>query len=145
MFSVALRRKGFDLIYDPLVLVDHYEGDRAEPRHYSLMLSIQDARAFSDVAFNWALVISEEQSSVRQFIFLIWSFFVGTRITPGLIQAVRFTWALGRLSWQRFWLTQQGTFQAYFWLLQAARKRRFGATNCGSSLRASSRDREREA
>jgi GT2 family glycosyltransferase len=129
MFSVALRRKGLNLIYDPKVLVDHYEGEREEPRHYAAMLPVKDARAFRDVAFNWALVISTEFSPLRQLVFLVWNLFIGTRIAPGLAQALRFTPTMGLLSWQRFWLTQQGTFESYKLLLENAWKKRSGSSN----------------
>ena len=113
IFCVDLRRKGYQIIYDPLVLVDHYEGVRDEPRHYASVLRVTDARQFRDLAYNWSVVISREFPPLQQFVFLIWNFLIGTRVGPGVLQAVRFTPSLGIVSWKRFWLTQQGTYESY--------------------------------
>jgi cellulose synthase/poly-beta-1,6-N-acetylglucosamine synthase-like glycosyltransferase len=120
LFSLAVRRTGWRLLYDPAVMVDHYEGPRDIPRHYGKMLPIRDAEEFRHVSYNWAIGLWEEMSLPRHAAFIVWSFLVGTRVSPGLVQAVRFTPKLGLLSWHRFWLSQQGIFQAYATLLRGS-------------------------
>jgi glycosyltransferase involved in cell wall biosynthesis len=112
-FSVAVRHAGWQLIYDPEVLVDHYQGPREEPRHYAAMLPVSDAQAYGDVTYNFVVATHDSFSYFRRAMYVLWQFFVGTRISPGLVQAVRFTSTLGRSSWQRFWITQKAMASAY--------------------------------
>jgi len=111
--SLRVRRAGWKLAYDPEVLVDHYEGAREEQRHYAAMLPVKDPKAFGEVTYNWVVTIWDEFSPFRHLVFIAWQFFVGTRVRPGLIQALRFTSSLGSISWQRFWYTQQAVASAY--------------------------------
>ncbi len=112
-FSLSLRQRGGLLLYDPAVLVDHYEAPREEARHYGGISPVTDAEAFKEGPYNWVIALRHELSLPRHFAFVLWNLLVGTRVAPGLIQAVRFTPTLGRASWYRFWLTQQATFEAY--------------------------------
>jgi GT2 family glycosyltransferase len=120
-FCLAVRRRGWKLVYDPEVLVDHYEGPRDEPRHYAAMLPVTDSRAFGDVTYNWVVAIYEEFSPLRHLVYIIWQFMVGTRLRPGLVQAIRFTSSLRRESWLRFWITQKAMLEAYVDLKNNAR------------------------
>jgi GT2 family glycosyltransferase len=113
-FCLALRRRGWKLVYDPKVLVDHFEGPREEPRHYASMLPVTDRKAFGDVTYNWVIAIYEEFSPLRHLAYIAWQCLVGSRIRPGLVQAFRFTPSLGRASWQRFYLTQFAMIEAYW-------------------------------
>lgn len=83
-FSLSVRRRGWALIYDPAIAVDHYPAPRFD----------EDARqgvsaiAWRNAAFNQALVISEALGT-RAWIFLLWSLVAGTRSGPGLLQLLR--------------------------------------------------------
>jgi glycosyltransferase involved in cell wall biosynthesis len=112
-FSLAVQHAGWQLIYDPEVLVDHYESAREEPRHYAAMLPISDPQAFGDVTYNFVVAINDRFSNFRRTVYVLWQLFVGTRVSPGLLQAVRFTRTLGRSSWQRFWITQKAMISAH--------------------------------
>jgi glycosyltransferase involved in cell wall biosynthesis len=112
-FSLAVRHAGWQLIYDPEVVVDHYEGPREEPRHYAAMLPISDAQAYSDVTYNFVVAIHDRISYFRRAAYVLWQLLVGTRVSPGFVQAVRFTRTLGRSSWQRFWITQRAMVAAH--------------------------------
>jgi GT2 family glycosyltransferase len=112
-FCLAVRRRGWKIVYDPDVLVDHFEGPRDEPRHYAVMLPVTDRRAFGDVTYNWVVATYEEFSLLRHLVYMGWQFLVGTRLRPGLVQAVRFSSRLRRESWRRFWITQQAMAEAY--------------------------------
>jgi hypothetical protein len=50
---------------------------------------------------------------VRKIAFISWTILVGTGVCPGLVQALRFTPRLGGASWRRFYLAQQGKFEAF--------------------------------
>lgn len=122
-FCLAVRRQGWRLIYDPQVMVDHYEGTREEPRHYAAMLPVTDAKAFGDVTYNWVVAIYEEFSPLRHMVYMLWQSLVGTRLRPGLVQAIRFTPKLGGASWQRFRITQTSMLEAYRDLIGKAYER----------------------
>ena len=112
-FCLAVRRAGWKLLYDPAVLVDHFSGDRTETRHYAVVAAVTDRHGFQDLAYNEVIALWDEMPPARRAGFMAWSLLVGTRVCPGLVQAVRFTPQLGFASWQRFLLAQQGKLQAW--------------------------------
>jgi glycosyltransferase involved in cell wall biosynthesis len=118
-FSLAVRHAGWQIIYDPELLVDHYEGRPAVPRHYAAMLSVENVQEYGYVTYNYVIAIHASLSPLRRAVYVIWQFFVGTRVSPGLLQAIRFTRTFGRSSWQRFWLTQKAMAAAYLDLWKA--------------------------
>jgi GT2 family glycosyltransferase len=111
-FSLAVRRAGWNLVYDPAVLVDHFSGGRTEARHYAEMAAVRDTKGFSEWAFNEVVAVWDEFPPWRLAVFFVWSLLIGTRVCPGLLQAIRFTPSLGLASWQRFVLAQRGKFEA---------------------------------
>jgi GT2 family glycosyltransferase len=117
-FSLAVKRAGWKLIYDPQVLVDHYEGPREEIRYYALTIPVQDVEGFRDLAFNEVVARWDHLSVVRRVVFLVWSMAVGVSICPGLVQAIRFSPRMGWASWRRFWIAQQGIVAACWSLLR---------------------------
>ncbi len=116
-FSLAVRRAHWTLRYDPEVIVDHFSGGREEVRHYATVAAVRDAQGFHDWAFNEVVALWDEFPPWRRTVFAAWSLLVGTRVCPGLVQAVRFTPRLGLASWQRFVLAQRGKLDALRTLL----------------------------
>ncbi len=112
-FGLAVRRAGWKLLYDPAVLVDHFSGGREEVRHYGTVDTVKDRRGYRELSYNEVVALWDEMSRVRFVVFAAWSVLVGTRITPGIVQAIRFTPQLGRGSWDRFMLTQHGRLEAW--------------------------------
>ena len=122
-FSLAVRRNGWKLVYDPQVLVDHVEGARDEIRYYTYTLPVKDVDGFENMAFNNAVALWGNLSSARMLAFSVWSFGIGVRICPGMIQAIRFTPQMGLLaSWRRFYIAQRGFAKAYWNLLRQRRR-----------------------
>lgn len=86
----AIRRNGWRLLYDPAILVDHFPAVRHD----------EDARnAFSPVAqynavHNETLALLDALPAWRRPVFLAWAYAMGTRASPGLLQALRLS-ALG--------------------------------------------------
>jgi glycosyltransferase involved in cell wall biosynthesis len=131
-FSLAVRRAGWRLRYDPAVLVDHYEETREEVRHYSGAKPVVDRRGFQAFVYNGVVARWEELSSIRHCVFVLWSFMVGVRVCPGIVQAIRFTPVMGmRASWYRFWLTQTAMLDAY---LALSKKRTVSYASAGASV-----------
>jgi hypothetical protein len=112
-FSIAVRRAGWKLLYDPEIMVDHYVAGRHEPRHYDSVEPVVDFKGFSDHAFNSAVAIWDDLTLPRRIAYVLWSLLVGTRICLGVVQAVRLTPKLGLTSWSRLFSAQSGLFQAY--------------------------------
>ena len=115
--SRAVGNSGWLLLYDPAVLVDHYEGAREEARHYAGQTS-GDWSGFSDSVYNQVVAIWASLSPLRRFASLFYFALIGTRAAPGLVQAVRFTPNLGKVSWKRFFVAQGARFTAYRDLLR---------------------------
>jgi len=104
-FSLAVRRKGWKLIYDPEVAVDHYPAARFDE---DARLAVTDV-ASRNAAFNQALVICEALGAARAWVFLLWATAIGTRGAPGLLQLVRLYASEGRSALVRTRATLAGT------------------------------------
>jgi glycosyltransferase involved in cell wall biosynthesis len=109
-FSLAVKRAGWKLIYDPAIAVDHYEGDRAEEDRVGYFDS--SMLAVFNSSYNEALILLDYFPPLQKLIYLFWSLLVGTRQAPGILQSIRFTPQFGRLAWQRCWMTQLGKLSA---------------------------------
>jgi GT2 family glycosyltransferase len=112
-FSIAVKASGWKLAYDPAAAVDHYAAQREEARHYVDVQAVTDERSFREFAYNDILSIWLAFKGVRKVAFITWTVFVGTGVCPGFVQALRFTPRLGGASWRRFYLAQQGKFEAF--------------------------------
>jgi cellulose synthase/poly-beta-1,6-N-acetylglucosamine synthase-like glycosyltransferase len=83
-FSMAVRRNGWKLIYDPEVAVDHYPAARYEdPRNTFNSASIYD------IAYNETRILLEYLGGARRLAYLIWAIGVGTSTVPGVANYVR--------------------------------------------------------
>jgi cellulose synthase/poly-beta-1,6-N-acetylglucosamine synthase-like glycosyltransferase len=91
-FSLAVRRNGWKLIYDPEVAIDHYPAARFDEDG---RLAVSDT-AYRNAAFNQALIICEAFGAARAWVFLLWATAIGTRGAPGLLQLVRLYASEGR-------------------------------------------------
>ncbi len=111
-FTLDVRRQGWKIIYDPAVQVDHFPGTSEQVRHYVQVAAVQDHEGFDALMYNEVLALWGEFSPLRRLVFAGWSLLVGTRIAPGVVQAIRFTPRLGLASWQRFLMTQRAKFSA---------------------------------
>jgi cellulose synthase/poly-beta-1,6-N-acetylglucosamine synthase-like glycosyltransferase len=98
--GLALARRGWQLVYDPAILVDHDEAPRLNGRRLAALQA--EETTVADAAYNEALALTEHFSGPRKLAYLVWSSVVGHRASPGLVQAVRFTPKLGRHSWRRW-------------------------------------------
>lgn len=117
-FSRAIANRGWTVVYDPAVLVDHYEGAREEVRHYAGQVST-DWSGFGDAVYNQVVAVWDSLSPARRIGSLVYFGLVGTRMAPGLVQAIRFTPRLGRTSWKRFQVAQTARLRAYRSMLRS--------------------------
>lgn len=103
-FSLAVKRSGWTLIYDPTVEINHYQAKRFD----------EDQREqFNDVAFfnavhNETVALLDFLPLHRQVIFLAWAFLVGTRKAFGFVQWCRFVPQEGPVAGQKWWASIRG-------------------------------------
>lgn len=122
--TLAVRRGGWKIAYDPAALVFHYQGARDEIRHYSGINKITDPQAFEDFSYNEVVSIWDSLTRPTKLIFIIWSLLIGTRVCPGIVQAIRFTPSLRGVAWYRFAVAMRGKGKAFGDLLHTAVSRR---------------------
>jgi cellulose synthase/poly-beta-1,6-N-acetylglucosamine synthase-like glycosyltransferase len=108
-FCLALKQKGWKLIYDPAVAVNHYNADRFD----------EDQRGkFSDIALmnlthNETLALLEHLPFFQRIMFLMVVTLVGTRSTPGFLQWLRLLPSERNLAGQKLLACQRGRWQGW--------------------------------
>lgn len=104
-FSLAVKRAGWKLIYDPAVAVDHYLAPRFGEEQ-------RDRYEWTNAAYNETLSLLEHVTPMRRLVFIIWAVLVGTRSSPGLLQWLRFLPREGRLAGKYLRAALTGRIQA---------------------------------
>lgn len=102
--SLAVRARGYRLIYDPQALVDHYPAPRHGATH-------RDARHPEQVyldSHNWAYLIFKHSSWGRRLAFLLYAFGVGCGNRLGLVKYLSLVWRQPRAATQQWWTTCRG-------------------------------------
>jgi GT2 family glycosyltransferase len=107
--GIALRRAGWRLIYDPKIAVDHFSAPRFDEDQRQGF----NALATENIAFNEALIRLEHLSNIQRLGFLWWAFVIGTRVSPGLAQWVRFFPRQGSLASEKLRATARGRLLAW--------------------------------
>ncbi|HEY9825757.1 MAG TPA: glycosyltransferase family 2 protein [Stenomitos sp.] len=108
-FCLMLKRRGWVLIYDPAVAVDHYPGQRFD---VDQRLSF-NAVAQADMVHNRTLMILEHLPPLRRCVFMLWAILVGTRGSPGIVQWLRFLPSEGSLATQKILASLKGRWQGW--------------------------------
>lgn len=92
-FSLDVRRRGWTLIYDPSLRVEHFPAaqDNEDSRG-----SFNDA-AFYNASFNFRLIMCEYLSPAGRFAFVAYSTLIGERSDPGFLRALSFAFERGGL------------------------------------------------
>lgn len=108
-FTLALKRAGWQLIYDPKIAVDHYPAQRfdEDQRHNFNQI------ALTNLVHNETLILLEHLPTIRRMIFGFWAIFIGTRDCFGLIQWLRFLPSQGQLATRKLLASLQGRWQGY--------------------------------
>ncbi len=107
--GLALKQAGWKLIYDPALLVNHYQGKR----HFMAERSKFNAVALRDSVCNQTLILMKHLSPIRQTIFILWAILIGARGKPGFLQFLRFLPREGILSGQKLLASLQGRWQGW--------------------------------
>jgi glycosyltransferase involved in cell wall biosynthesis len=118
-FCLALRQAGGKLIYDPLVAVDHFRGQRFDEDNRDRFNSL----AVTNAVHNETLILLEYLTPAQRFAFLLWAILVGTRGALGFLQCLRFLPSEGLLAGRKLLATLWGRWQGWqTWQLSRAKK-----------------------
>lgn len=84
-FSMALAKRGWKLLYDPAVRVDHYPA----PRHDSDNRGARNLLSVENVAFNtWWTLTHHLRPGASRTMALLWESIVGAAVRPGRLRGV---------------------------------------------------------
>ncbi len=108
-FSLRVRSRGWKLIYDPLINVDHYPAQRFDEDQRNNFNHL----AWKNAVHNETLALLEYLPPLRLVIFMLWATLVGTRTAFGLLQLLRFLPKEKTLAWQKWLASMQGRIQAW--------------------------------
>jgi glycosyltransferase involved in cell wall biosynthesis len=107
--TLALRRSGWRVIYDPAVAVDHDQAPRVDEGQRSDF----SPAAVHDAVHNETLALLDHLPAGRRELFFLWALAVGTRAAPGLVQWVRFIAKGWPCPTQRLLASWQGRWHAW--------------------------------
>ncbi|MGK7893633.1 MAG: glycosyltransferase [Xenococcus sp. (in: cyanobacteria)] len=108
-FCLAVRRRGWKLIYDPSVAIDHYFAERFDEDQRGKFNHI----AMVNQVHNKTKVLLEHLSPLRRNAFLLWAILVGTRANIGFLQYLRFLPSESFLAGQKLLASFQGLWQGW--------------------------------
>ena len=89
-FSLAVARRGWRLVYDPFLLVDHFHAPRFDEDQRDRFNEL----AFFNAVFNFTLVMVETLPPFRRWAYLRYATWIGSRDGPGWLRALKL-WADG--------------------------------------------------
>ncbi|SAL57070.1 glycosyl transferase family protein [Caballeronia peredens] len=107
-FSMSVRRAGWNVIYDPLVAVDHFPAERFDDDRRDA----QTLGALSDAAYNFHLILGEQLEPFDRDIARLWYALIGTRVYPGVLHTLIAMRSGIVRAWQRFRAVRKGASQA---------------------------------
>jgi cellulose synthase/poly-beta-1,6-N-acetylglucosamine synthase-like glycosyltransferase len=107
--SLAVKRRGWRICYDPRIAVDHYPA----VRHDEDRRNEFSAEAVRHAAFNETLLLAEHFGRVRAWAFLGWALLIGDHAAPGVLQWVRLLLIRRDTATRRFLATLSGRFAGW--------------------------------
>lgn len=85
-FSLSVKKRGWRLVYDPNIAVDHFPAQRFDADKRDAF----NKEAYYNGVYNETLILSEYiQKPYLRFLCLLWWLTVGTRDRPGILQFLR--------------------------------------------------------
>ncbi|CAN7294318.1 glycosyltransferase family 2 protein [Paraburkholderia sp. DD10] len=90
-FSLDVQRRGWTLIYDPSLLVEHFPAQRSDDDQH---FTFNDA-AFYNASFNLRLIMCEYLTPHGRWAFVVYSTLIGDRADPGFLRALSLAFERG--------------------------------------------------
>jgi glycosyltransferase involved in cell wall biosynthesis len=109
MWCLSLRKRGWKLVYDPNIIVDHYLAQRFDEDIRGQFNSL----ACSNAAHNETLALLEYLTTLRRVLFLLWAILIGTRACFGILQLPRFLPSYRSLAIQMLLASLRGRLQGW--------------------------------
>jgi cellulose synthase/poly-beta-1,6-N-acetylglucosamine synthase-like glycosyltransferase len=107
--SLSVKQRGWELLYDPAVAVDHFQAQRFDEDQRTTF----NAVACSNIAHNETLVLLDHFHPGQRVVYLIWAILIGTRGTPGLLQLLRLLPRDGLVAVQMWQAAMQGRWHGW--------------------------------
>lgn len=104
--GLAMQARGWRLVYDPALCVDHHIAPRQVEDQYHR--GIFNAEELIVAASNETAILLEFLPWWRKVAFLLWAVLVGTRMLPGVLQLPRLLLLGQGLRWREFVATMRG-------------------------------------
>ncbi|MGO5013616.1 glycosyltransferase family 2 protein [Niallia sp. Sow4_A1] len=102
-FSLSVRRRGWRLVYDPEVGVDHFPAQRFDLDQRDTF----NEEAVYNSVYNETLIITEFMGTkFKKVVFILWAIFIGTSSKIGFFQLIRFI--LKKNTFKKFLLNIKG-------------------------------------
>jgi glycosyltransferase involved in cell wall biosynthesis len=108
-FTLALRRRGWKLIFDPLVGVDHFPSQRFDEDQRDRFNEI----AWINATHNETVALLDHFTIIQRIIFFVWATIIGSRSSFGLVQYLRFLRSEGNLARQKWLASLKGYWQGW--------------------------------
>ncbi len=109
IFCLTLKKRGWKLIYDPKIAVDHFLGQRFDEDQRNAF----NSQASINATHNETVALLSYLSPLRRFIFAIWAIAIGTSSAFGLLQWLRFLPKDGDIARQKLWASWRGRWQGW--------------------------------
>jgi GT2 family glycosyltransferase len=117
--AFAMKKRGWKLVYDPLISLDHHVGVRLDEDQ--LHRNGYHALALENAVYNESIILLENFTPVQRAAFLAWGAIVGTKGTPGLVQLGRLILRRDRTAFSRLLATRNGRAAAVRFLASEKR------------------------
>ena len=105
---LAVKRKGWKLIYDPNMIVEHFYAARHEKDQRDGL----NSDAVKDAAYNQMLIFLEYLPVGKGIVCILYTFFVGSSFIPGIIQWLRLLITGRKNAWLKYSAAGQGWLEA---------------------------------
>ncbi len=109
VFSLTLRQKGWKLIYDPQIAVDHFPAQRFDEDQRNSF----NAQASVNAVHNETVALLGYLPPLQRLVFTIWAIAIGTSEAFGVLQWLRYLPKEGDLARQKLWACWRGRWQGW--------------------------------
>ncbi|MFZ4728667.1 MAG: glycosyltransferase family 2 protein [Pseudanabaena sp.] len=109
VFSLTLRQKGWKLIYDPQIAVDHFPAQRFDEDQRNSF----NAQASVNSVHNETVALLGYLSPLQRLVFTIWAIAIGTSEAFGVLQCIRYLPKEGDVARQKLWASWLGRIQGW--------------------------------
>jgi GT2 family glycosyltransferase len=103
-FSLSVKKKGWKLIYDPQVCVDHFPAERFDEDKRNSF----NETAFFNTAHNETYTLLKHSNWKRRLLFIGWIILIGSKSSPGVVQFIRMLPSQKRIALKKVLLAFKG-------------------------------------